>query len=170
MAHQGWDSLTIDLQHGMVDYRAMGPMLQAISTTKTVLVVRVPWLKPGILMKTLDAGAYGVIAPWSTPANTPKIQTRMITAPQIAREAAAQLARGAGITPYILGDSLEGEARDLGKAMAGDTNGVDGAEEVAGAILTPNTLARAWALGDAVVTGPTRTNVNDFRAILIERQ
>jgi 4-hydroxy-2-oxoheptanedioate aldolase len=63
MAHQGWDSLTIDLQHGVVDYQAMLGMLQAISTTATVPVVRVPWLEPGILMKTLDAGAYGVICP-----------------------------------------------------------------------------------------------------------
>jgi 4-hydroxy-2-oxoheptanedioate aldolase len=63
MAHQGWDSLTIDLQHGVVDYQAMVTMLQAISTTATVPVVRVPWLEPGILMKTLDAGAYAVICP-----------------------------------------------------------------------------------------------------------
>ncbi len=63
MAHQGWDTLTIDLQHGVVDYPAMVTMLQAISTTPTVPVVRVPWLEPGILMKTLDAGAYGVICP-----------------------------------------------------------------------------------------------------------
>ena len=63
MAHQGWDSLTIDLQHGVVDYQAMVPMLQAVSTTNTVPVVRVPWLEPGILMKALDAGAYGVICP-----------------------------------------------------------------------------------------------------------
>jgi 4-hydroxy-2-oxoheptanedioate aldolase len=63
MAHQGWDTLTVDLQHGVVDYQAMVTMLQAISTTNTVPVVRVPWLEPGILMKTLDAGAYGVICP-----------------------------------------------------------------------------------------------------------
>jgi 4-hydroxy-2-oxoheptanedioate aldolase len=63
MAHQGWDSLTIDLQHGVVDYPQMVTMLQAISTTNTVPVVRVPWLEPGILMKALDAGAYGVICP-----------------------------------------------------------------------------------------------------------
>ncbi len=63
MAHQGWDSLTIDLQHGMVDYQAMVGMLQAISTTDTVPVVRVPWLEAGALMKALDAGAYGVICP-----------------------------------------------------------------------------------------------------------
>lgn len=174
-------------------------------------------------------------------------ETRMITAPQIALEAAAQVARAAGLTPYILGDSLEGEARDLGMALAGitrqvavhgqpftapcvlvsggettvtlkgrgrggrnvefllslgialdglpgvhaiagDTDGVDGAEEIAGACLTPDTLARAWAqgidprasldnndghgffqaLGDSVITGPTLTNVNDFRAIVID--
>lgn len=176
-----------------------------------------------------------------------RAETRLITAPQMALEAAAQVARAAGFTPYILGDSLEGEARDLGKAMAGiarqvvvhgqpfqppcvllsggestvtlrgtgrggrnvefllalgvaleglggvhalagDTDGVDGAEEIAGAFLAPDTLARAWAaginprasldandghgffqaLGDSVITGPTRTNVNDFRAIVIE--
>ena len=63
MAHQGWDTLTIDLQHGVVDYQAMVTMLQAISTTPTVPVVRVPWLEPGIIMKSLDAGAYGIICP-----------------------------------------------------------------------------------------------------------
>ena len=157
------------------------------------------------------------------------------------------MARAAGVQPYILGDSLEGEARDIGKALAGitrqvarhgqpfqppcvllsggettvtlkgdgrggrnvefllslavalgglsgvhalagDTDGVDGAEEIAGAVLTPDTLARAWALGinprasldrndghgffqalgDSVITGPTLTNVNDFRAIVVD--
>jgi 4-hydroxy-2-oxoheptanedioate aldolase len=63
MAHQGWDSLTIDMQHGVIDYAALVPMLQAISTTATVPIVRVPWLEPGIVMKALDAGAYGVICP-----------------------------------------------------------------------------------------------------------
>ena len=63
MAHQGYDSLTVDLQHGVIDYQAMVGMLQAISTTATVPIVRVPWLEPGIIMKTLDAGAYGVICP-----------------------------------------------------------------------------------------------------------
>jgi 4-hydroxy-2-oxoheptanedioate aldolase len=63
MAHQGWDTLTIDMQHGVVDYQAMVHMLQAISTTDTVPVVRVPWLEPGVIMKTLDAGAYALICP-----------------------------------------------------------------------------------------------------------
>ncbi|MGH6954028.1 MAG: HpcH/HpaI aldolase family protein [Alphaproteobacteria bacterium] len=63
MAHQGWDSLTIDLQHGIVDYQAAVGMLQAISTTAVTPLVRVPWNEPGIIQKLLDAGAYGVICP-----------------------------------------------------------------------------------------------------------
>ncbi|HRE13305.1 MAG TPA: aldolase/citrate lyase family protein [Usitatibacteraceae bacterium] len=63
MAHQGWDSLTIDMQHGVVDYAGAVAMLTGISTTDTVPVVRVPWLDPGIVMKMLDAGAYGIICP-----------------------------------------------------------------------------------------------------------
>ncbi|MGD0490255.1 MAG: glycerate kinase [Steroidobacteraceae bacterium] len=172
---------------------------------------------------------------------------RTIATPQMALEAAAEVARRAGITPHILGDALEGEARDVGKvlagiaaqiavrgqpfvapcvllsggettvtvrgggrggrnvefllslaialdgqprvhALAGDTDGVDGQEEIAGAYMAPDTLARAWALGlkpqdmlanndghgffsalgDSVITGPTLTNVNDFRAILLD--
>ncbi len=63
MSHQGWDSLTVDQQHGMVDFQSAVPMLQAISTTDTVPITRVPWLEPGIIMKSLDAGAYGIICP-----------------------------------------------------------------------------------------------------------
>jgi 4-hydroxy-2-oxoheptanedioate aldolase len=63
MAHQGWDSLTIDLQHGMIGEDMLIPMLQAISTTPTVPFVRVPWLDPAPLMRALDAGAYGIICP-----------------------------------------------------------------------------------------------------------
>jgi glycerate 2-kinase len=174
-------------------------------------------------------------------------EVRTIATPQMALEAAAQVARDAGVAAHILGDALEGEARDVGKvlagialqlanrsqpfaapcvllsggettvtvrgsgrggrnvecllsiglalhahprihALAGDTDGVDGQEEIAGAVLAPDSLARAWALGrrpqddlanndghgffgtlgDAVITGPTLTNVNDFRALLIE--
>jgi hydroxypyruvate reductase len=173
-------------------------------------------------------------------------EIRLVATPQKSLEAAAQVAREAGVVPLLLGDAIEGEARDVGKVMAGialsaalhgaplappcvllsggettvtvrgkgrggrnvefllslavaldgladtwaiagDTDGVDGAEEVAGAIVAPDTLARAWsrgiravdrladndghgffeALGDQVVTGPTLTNVNDFRAVLV---
>ena len=176
-------------------------------------------------------------------------EVRMIATPQMALEAAAQVARDAGYAAHILGDALEGEARDVGKvlagialqvahhgqpfkppcvllsggettvtlrgdgrggrnvecllsmgltlngqprihALAGDTDGVDGQEEIAGAVLAPDSLTRAWALGlkpqdelsnnnghgffsaleDSVITGPTLTNVNDFRALLIEAE
>ena len=86
-----------------------------------------------------------------------------------------------------LGVALNGHPRI--HALAADTDGVDGQEEIAGAYLAPDTLARAWAmgikprdaltnndghgffeaLGDSVITGPTLTNVNDFRAIFIDR-
>ncbi|HLW22787.1 MAG TPA: glycerate kinase [Steroidobacteraceae bacterium] len=173
-------------------------------------------------------------------------EARIIATPQMALSAAARSAESFGVTAHILGDSIEGEARDVGKvmagialevaerdqpfaapcvllsggettvtvrgagrggrnvefllslalslegharihALAGDTDGVDGQEEIAGALMGPDTLARAWAqgiapgealanndghgffsaLGDSVITGPTLTNVNDFRAILI---
>ncbi|HTS21046.1 MAG TPA: glycerate kinase [Casimicrobiaceae bacterium] len=173
-------------------------------------------------------------------------ELRMIATAQLALEAAAAVARAEGVAAHILGDSIEGEARDVGKvmaaialqvarhgepfeppcvllsggettvtvrgqgrggrnvefllslaialdghagvhALAGDTDGVDGLEEIAGAFVGPDTLERAWergintkerlaqndghgffqSLGDSVVTGPTLTNVNDFRAVLV---
>jgi len=170
-------------------------------------------------------------------------ETHIIARPQESLEAAAAAAQQAGITPIILGDAIEGEAREVARAMvetarqaarerqspcvllsggettvtvrghgrggrnaefllalaialdgapgiyalACDTDGIDGSEDNAGAIITPDTLARAAALGldpqarlddndgygvfsalgDLVMTGPTLTNVNDFRAILI---
>ena len=63
MAHQGWDSLTIDMQHGVVDYPNALQMLQAISTTDVVPMARVNWNEPGQIMKILDAGSYGIICP-----------------------------------------------------------------------------------------------------------
>jgi hydroxypyruvate reductase len=172
----------------------------------------------------------------------------IIATPQKALEAAAAVARTAGIPVHILSDAIEGEARDVGKvfagvarqvaeraqpfaapcillsggettvtvrgsgrggrnvefllslaialegqagihALAGDTDGVDGQEEIAGAYVGPDSLSRAMARGlkpkdmldnndghtfftaldDSIITGPTLTNVNDFRAILIKR-
>jgi glycerate 2-kinase len=177
------------------------------------------------------------------------VENIMIATPQASLEAAAKMARAAGVTPVILGNSIEGEARDValvhagiarqcaehsqpatppcvlisggettitlrgkGKggrntefllalaialdgargiyALAADTDGIDGSEDNAGAVITPDTLARAAvakldakamladndpytffaALGDLLETGPTLTNVNDFRAVLIETQ
>ena len=63
MANQNWDSLTLDMQHGVIDYPNAVGMLQAISTTEVVPMARVNWNEPGQIMKILDAGAYGVICP-----------------------------------------------------------------------------------------------------------
>ena len=226
---------------------ASGPTVADPSTCADALaiVARYSIGLPPAVRALLESGEGESVKP-----GNPKLarsETRIITAPQIALEAAAKVARAAGFTPHILSDSLEGEARDIGKAhagmarqvalrgqpftppcvllsggettvtlrgngrggrnvefllalalaldglpgvhaIAGDTDGVDGIEEIAGACLSPDTLARAWAqginprasldnndghgffqaLGDSVVTGPTLTNVNDFRAILIE--
>ncbi len=177
-----------------------------------------------------------------------RVENIMIATPQASLEAAAEVAREAGVTPVILGDSIEGESRDValvhagiarqcamrgqpeqppcvlisggettitlkgnGKggpntefllslaialdgmehiyALAGDTDGVDGSEDNAGALIYPDTLARAEkaginpkamladndpygffkGVGDLLETGPTLTNVNDLRAILIEK-
>ena len=199
---------------------------------------------PASIREALESGRGESVKPGDPRLANSSIE--LIATPQMALEAAAAVARAAGVTPYILGDSLEGEARDVGKvmagiaqqaarrgqpfatpcvllsggettvtvrgngrggrnvefllslgialdgeakvhALAGDTDGVDGQEDIAGAYLAPDTLRRAWAqgmrprdsldnndghgffqaLGDSVVTGPTLTNVNDFRAILI---
>jgi 4-hydroxy-2-oxoheptanedioate aldolase len=63
IAHSGFDSVTVDMQHGMIGFDAALAMITAISTTASMPVVRVPWLDPGMIMKVLDAGAYGVICP-----------------------------------------------------------------------------------------------------------
>jgi hydroxypyruvate reductase len=199
---------------------------------------------PRSVIKHLERGADETPKPGS-----PRLAngtTILIATPQLSLQAAAEVARKADVLPLILGDALEGEAREVGRvmagiarqvalrgqpaappmallsggettvtvrgkgrggrnvefllslavtldglpgvfALAGDTDGVDGAEEVAGAIVTPDTLQRAAklsidakeylanndahsffeALGDQVITGPTLTNVNDFRAILV---
>ena len=95
--------------------------------------------------------------------------------------------RGGRNVEFLLSLAIALDGRPGIHAIAGDTDGVDGQEEIAGAIVTPDTLSRAWgkgikprdslrnndghgffeALGDSVVTGPTLTNVNDFRAILV---
>jgi 4-hydroxy-2-oxoheptanedioate aldolase len=63
MARMGWDALTIDAQHGLIGYADMLAMLQAMSTTDVVPMVRVSWNQPGEIMRALDAGAYGIICP-----------------------------------------------------------------------------------------------------------
>ena len=63
MARQGWDSITVDMQHGVTHYDTAVECLRAITTTRTVPLARVPWNEPGIVMKALDGGAFGVVCP-----------------------------------------------------------------------------------------------------------
>ena len=77
MAHQGFDSICIDMQHGAVDYQVALTMLQAISTTSVIPLTRVPWNDPARLMKILDAGSYGVICPMI---NTPEQAEALVAA------------------------------------------------------------------------------------------
>ena len=83
MAQQGWDSLTIDMQHGLVDYQAALNMLQVISGSGKTPMVRVPWNEPGIIMKSLDAGALGIICPMI---NTPEDAINFVGATRYAPE------------------------------------------------------------------------------------
>lgn len=225
---------------------ASGPTVPDESTCADALDIlrRYAIQVPAAALALLESGEGETLKPGDT--RLPEIQTHFIATPQMALEAAARVARDAGLAAHILGDAIEGESRDVAKtlggmslqvarrsqpfappcvllsggettvtvrgpgrggrnvefllslgitlrgergvyALAGDTDGVDGQEEIAGALLTPDTLERAWtlglnprahlddndghgffeALGDSVVTGPTLTNVNDFRAILI---
>ena len=70
MARQGFDALVVDMQHGLTDMNDVWPMLQAISQTDTVPVVRVPWNDPATIMKALDFGAYGILVPLINTAET----------------------------------------------------------------------------------------------------
>ena len=63
ISNTGFDACTIDLQHGLADYQTALSMLQSINTSNTVPLVRVPWNEPILIMRMLDAGAYGIIVP-----------------------------------------------------------------------------------------------------------
>ena len=229
---------------------ASGPTVPDPSTCRQALdiVARYAIALPEAARAGLASGAFETIKPDDFPRGTAEV--RLIATGATALAAAADAARSEGVTPLVLGDRIEGEARDVARVMAGiavacaqagtpvappcvllsggettvsvkgagrggrnsefllalalalakhpraagrihalacDTDGIDGVEPNAGAIVTPDTLLRAQAaaidashslldndaygffaaLSDLVVTGPTRTNVNDFRAILI---
>ena len=63
LGHAGFDSITVDLQHGMIGIDAALPMFQALSATPTIPLARVPWNEPSQIMRLLDSGAYGIICP-----------------------------------------------------------------------------------------------------------
>ena len=63
----GWDAITIDMQHGQTDYAASLPMLQALSSSSSTPMVRVPWSEPGIIMRMLDLGVLGICLLYTSP-------------------------------------------------------------------------------------------------------
>src|ERR1700745_751090 len=63
MAQAGWDSVTVDMQHGVQDYVTMVACFPAMQSHPVTMMARVPWNEPGIIGKVLDGGAYGVICP-----------------------------------------------------------------------------------------------------------
>ena len=83
MSMNDFDSITIDMQHGLVDYQAALNMLQVISGSGKTPMVRVPWNEPGIIMKSLDAGALGIICPMI---NTPEDAINFVGATRYAPE------------------------------------------------------------------------------------
>jgi 4-hydroxy-2-oxoheptanedioate aldolase len=78
VARQDYDTITVDLQHGLIDYQAAIPMMQAIAAASDATVIaRPPWLEPGIIMKLLDAGAMGILCPL---VNTPEDAEALVRA------------------------------------------------------------------------------------------
>jgi 4-hydroxy-2-oxoheptanedioate aldolase len=83
MANQGFDWVCVDTQHGAIDYSAAFPMIQAIASTGAVPFVRVPWNEPSIIMKYLDAGAYGIVVPMIETADDARAAVRATRYPPV---------------------------------------------------------------------------------------
>ncbi|MBZ9994227.1 HpcH/HpaI aldolase family protein [Mesorhizobium sp. BH1-1-4] len=113
MAAQGYDSLSIDLQHGALDYSMLLPMFQAMRASGVVPMARVPWLEPGIVMKVLDAGAYGVICPM---VNTPQQAAQFVS--YLRYPPAGQRSFGPTRANFSAGANYAAEANDEILALA----------------------------------------------------
>lgn len=81
MGRQGFDLMTVDLQHGLIDYQIALGMLQVLQSLPAPVLARVPWNEPGILMKCLDAGFAGIICPM---VNTAEEARRLVAATRYA--------------------------------------------------------------------------------------
>jgi len=113
MAAQGYDSIAIDVQHGALDYSMLLPMFQAMRASNVVPMARVPWLEPGIIMKVLDAGAYGVICPMI---NTPEQAAQF--ASYVRYPPLGQRSFGPTRANFSAGDNYATEANDQILAFA----------------------------------------------------
>lgn len=113
MAAQGFDSITIDMQHGALDYSHLLPMFQAMRASGATLMARVPWLEPGIIMKALDAGAYGIICPM---VNTAEDAARFVSYMRYPPH--GQRSFGPTRVSFAAGANYAGEANDNMLAFA----------------------------------------------------
>ncbi len=113
MAAQGFDSLTVDIQHGALDYSALLPMFQAMRASGATLMARVPWNEPGIIMKALDAGAYGIICPM---VNTAEDAARFVSC--LRYPPRGQRSFGPTRVSFAAGANYGGEANDNMLALA----------------------------------------------------
>lgn len=128
MAAQGYDSLCVDIQHGALDYSTTLPMLQAMRASGVVPLVRVPWLEPGIVMKALDAGAYGIICPMvNTPAQAAEFVSYLRYPPHGLRSF------GPTRASLSAGENYSAEANDqiLGFAMVETAQAMDNLDAIA---------------------------------------
>lgn len=128
MAAQGYDSVTIDTQHGALDYSQVLPMLQAMRASGVVPMARAPWLEPGAIMKLLDAGAYGVICPM---VNTPAQAAEFVS--YVRYPPAGQRSFGPTRVSFAAGANYAGEANDeiLALAMIETQEAFDNVEAIA---------------------------------------
>ena len=128
MSMNDFDSITIDMQHGLVDYQVALNMLQVISSSGKTPMVRVPWNEPGIIMKSLDAGALGVICPMI---NTPKDAVNFVGATRYAPEGH----RSSGPTRALMvhGSNYHDEANDkiISLAMIETVEALENVEKIA---------------------------------------
>ncbi|MGZ9723954.1 HpcH/HpaI aldolase family protein [Rhizobium miluonense] len=128
MAAQGYDSVSIDIQHGALDYNSVLPMFQAMRASGVVPMARVPWLEPGIIMKVLDAGAYGVICPMvNTAAQAAEFVSYLRYPPH------GQRSFGPTRVSFAAGPNYAGEANDeiLAFAMVETKQAMDNLDAIA---------------------------------------
>lgn len=128
MAAQGFDSVTVDMQHGALDYSALLPMFQAMRASGAVLMARVPWNEPGVIMKALDAGAYGIICPMVNTADDAAAFVRCLRYPP-----RGERSYGPTRVSFAAGANYAAEANDniLGLAMIETAEGLANVDAIA---------------------------------------
>ena len=113
MANQGYDTVTIDLQHGLIDYQTALSMLQAMNGSSTVPFARVPWLDPAIIMKLLDAGILGIICPMINSADEARRLASYVRYPP-----AGERSFGPARAGFIVDPDYGGKANDMVQCLA----------------------------------------------------